>query len=122
MGSRQIEHGNSQSLDIARRSSRGKAADGPAPIHKGMASQTRGTLGGPTQGAPPDASSPLPTDPSRAGKSFPVPGITHGMSSRSDRGHFDPAFAHAVFSEASRAPDDYARDLHTALPGAVKED
>ena len=87
-----------------------------------MASQTRGTLGGPTQGNPPDASSPSPTDPSRQGKSFAVPAITHGMTSNNDRGRYDPGLAEAVMGEAHHSPDDYARNLHTVLPGAVQED
>lgn len=120
MDSRTKEHLQSQDTDIARRSSVPKRH--VLVTHPGMASQTRGTLGGPTQGNPPDASSPSPTDPSRQGKSFAVPAITHGMSSCSDRGHYDPSFAHAIFSEASRDVTDFARDLHTALPGAGKED
>jgi hypothetical protein len=88
-----------------------------------MASQTRGGgPGGPTQGNPPDASSPNVTDPSRQGKSFGVPGITRGMSSRNDRGRYDPGLAEVVMGEAYHAPDDYAKNLHTVLPGQVQED
>jgi hypothetical protein len=86
-----------------------------------MMSQTRGTLGAP--GSPttgPDASSSLPTDASRQGKSFAVPAVTFGMKSDPERGSYDPANAHAVMNEAKRAPDDFARDLHT-LPGTVEE-
>jgi hypothetical protein len=121
MGARQIEHSNSQSQDIARRSTRSKA-DGPAPIHPGFTNGTNTTLGAPPTGAPPDASSPNVTDPSRQGKSFAVPGITRGMTSNNDRGRYDPGLAEAMFSEAYRAPDDYAKDLHAVLPGAVQED
>ncbi len=120
--SRDIEHKNSRDLDIARKGTVAKRG-GPAPTHPGMSCPTRsGGPGGPTQGNPPDASSPLPTDPSRQGKSFAVPAITHGMKSNDERGSYDPAFAHAIFSEASRDVTDYARDLHTVLPSAVKED
>jgi hypothetical protein len=122
MGARQNEHAISQTQDIARRSTRSKA-DGPAPIHPGMSCPTRsGGPGGPTQGRAPDASSPNVTDPSRPGKSFAVPGITRGMTSNNDRGRYDPGLAEAVMGEAHRAPDDYARDLHAVLPGAVQED
>ena len=119
MDSRTKEHLQSQGNDIARRSSVPKRHTNP--IHPGMASQTRGTLGGPTQGNPPYASGPSPTDPSRQGKSFAVPGITRGMASNNDRGRYDPGLAEAVMGEAYHAPDDYARKLHTVLPGAVSE-
>jgi hypothetical protein len=79
MGSRQIEHANSQDKGLARRSSVAKRADGPAPIHDGMKCVTRGALGGPTQGNPPDASSPLSTDPSRLGKRLVKAPIHEGM-------------------------------------------
>jgi hypothetical protein len=79
------------------------------------------TPGGPTQGNPPDASSPLPTDPSRQGKTFPIPAVTRGMKSDPERGSYDPANAHAVMSDATRASDDFAKDLHTVLPDQVEE-
>lgn len=121
MGARTIEHLKSQGTDIARRSSVAKP-DGASPIHAGMVSKSRGaSLGGPTQGNPPDASSPLVTDPSRQGKSFSVPPIAHGMTSDPQRGRYDPAFAEAMMNEASRAPDDYAKDLHATLPRGVTE-
>ena len=102
--------------DIARRGTVAKRG-GPAPIHDGMASQTRGkSLGGPTQGNPPDASSPLPTDPSRQGKSFPLPAVTFGM-----KGKHDPGLAAAIMAEAYHGPADFARDLHTALPDKPSE-
>ena len=120
--SRDVERDNGQKLDIARKGTVAKRG-GPSPIHPGMASQTRGGgPGGPTQGNPPDASSPLPTDPSRQGKSFAVPGITRGMSSNNDRGRYDPGLAHAVFGEANRDVTDYAQDLHARLPATVVED
>jgi hypothetical protein len=102
MGSRQIEHLKSQGKGLARRSSVCKRADGPAPIHAGMSSKTRATLGGPTQGNPPDASSPLPTDHEKqhSAKMLPVPKMAFGMKSDPERGYYDPGLASAVFAEA----------------------
>ena len=121
MDSRTKEHLQSQGTDLARRSSVPKRH--VLVTHPGMASPTRGGgPGGPTQGNPPDASSPLPTDPSRQGKNFAVPGIARGMTSDPQRGRYDPGLAEAVMGEAYHAPDDYARELHTVLPGAVQED
>jgi len=108
MSSRDIEHQKSQTLDIARRSSVAKKGDA-APIHPGMASRTNTTLGAPPTGAPPDASSPMVTDPSRMGKAFPVPAVTFGM-----KGKHDPGLAAAILGECKRSSDDFARDLHTA--------
>jgi hypothetical protein len=79
------------------------------------------SLGAPPTGNPPDASSPLVTDPSRQGKMFPVPAVTQGCKSDPERAHYDPALAHAIMNEAKRAPDDFARDLHTVLPDRVEE-
>jgi hypothetical protein len=119
---RTIEHLQSQNKDIARRSSVPKRAEGAAPIHDGMFSMTRGTtLGSAPDGAPPDASSPLPTDPSRQGKTFPVPPLHSAMKSDPQRGRYDPALANAVMDEARRSPDDFAKSLHTTLPGTVSE-
>jgi hypothetical protein len=119
--SRTIEHLQSQGTDIARRSSVPKRGEGAAPIHPGFANRTHTSLGAPPTGAPPDASSPLPTDPSRQVKSFPVPAVTHGMKSDPQRGSYDPAFAEHIMNEATRAPDDYARNLHATLPRDVNE-
>lgn len=125
MSARIIEHLNSQGLDIARKSSRPKLHSNP--IHPGMLSRTRPGFdverGGPSNGTPPDASSPNVTDPTRQNKSFPVPLPTHGAeaSSNHQRGTYDPALANAVMDEATRSPDDYAKSLHTALPTTVAE-
>jgi hypothetical protein len=121
--SRDVEHEKSKDLDIARKSTVAKRG-GPAPINGGMhsRSRTQGGLGAPTQGNPPDASSPLPTDPTRMGKSFLVPEIAHGMTSAPERGRYDPGLAEAVFGEAKRDCTDYARDLHATLPRAVNEE
>jgi hypothetical protein len=116
---RTLEHLQSQDKGLARRSSVPKRGEGVAPIHNGMHSMSRGGIGNPTTGAPPDASSPLVTDPSRPGKVFPVPAVTQGCKSDPERGSYDPANAHAVMSDAARASDDYARDLHTALPAST---
>jgi hypothetical protein len=116
---RTLEHLQSQDKDIARRSSVPKRAEGIAPIHPSMRDRVTTTLGAPTAGAPPDASSSLPTDPSRPGKVFPVPAVTQGCKSDPERGSYDPANAHAVMSDAARASDDYAKDLHTALPAST---
>jgi hypothetical protein len=125
MNSRTIEHLQSQDKDIARKSSRPKAQINPPPIHPGMASRTRGALGGPPNpNYGPDASSPLPTDPTRQGKAFSVPKITRGHEghkSDPERGRYDPALAEAVMNEAKRDVTDFAQDLHT-LPATVKED
>jgi hypothetical protein len=118
---RTIEHQNSQSLDIARKSSRSKP-EGAAPLHPGFTNRTTTTLGAPPTGALPDASSPLPTAPSRQEKSFPVPGVTHGMKSDPERSHYDPVSAERIMSDATRAPDDFAKDLHATLPRTVTED
>ena len=119
--SRALEHLAGQGKDIARRGSVPKKSGRPAEIHSGMASQTRGTLGGPPSGAPPEASSPCVADPSRQGKVFAIPSITHGHRSDPLRGNYDPALAHAIMNEATHTPDDFARDLHTALPEATTD-
>jgi hypothetical protein len=53
---------------------------------------------------------------------FPVPAVTHGCKSDPERACYDPSLAHAIMGEAKRAPDDYARDLHTVLPDTVTEE
>lgn len=118
---RTIEHLQSQDTDIARRSSVPKRAEGAAPIHPSMRDRVTTSLGAPPTGAPPDASSPLPTDPSLSGKVFPVPAVTHGCKSDPERGSYDPSLAHEVMTNAYRSPDDFARDLHTVLPDTVDE-
>jgi hypothetical protein len=113
MGSRQIEHLNSQDKGLARRSSRAKTEMDGVPIHPGMASKTRG---GPAYGLAgnPDASSASVTDPTRQCKTFSVPKIAHGMKSDDvERGTYDPTRADRIMGEATRSPDDYAQDLHT---------
>jgi hypothetical protein len=67
---RTIEHIQSQSLDVARKSSRSKP-EGAAPIHSGFTNRTNTSVGAPPTGTPPDASSPLPTDPTIQGKHRP---------------------------------------------------
>lgn len=115
MDSRTLEHLNSQDKGLARRSSVAKKSGSAPQIHPGMASRTNTTLGAPPTGAPPDASSPMVTDPSRMGKAFPIPAVTYGTPARVAKRH-DPGLAAAILNECKRSPDDYARDLHTALP------
>lgn len=120
-GSRYIEHVQSQDRRLARKSSVHKTSDTPSPIHPSMRDRVTTTLGAPPTGSPPDASSPLVTDPSRQGKVFPVPAVTPGCKADPERAHYDPALAHDIMNEAQRASDDFARDLHTVLPGTVDE-
>ncbi len=101
----------------------------PLKTHDGMASMTRGdTLGGPTQGDPPDASSPLPTDHEKqhASKTFPIPAKHPAMKSclRNDGSMgsaFDPTMADKVMGDAVRPANDFAPLLHT-LPAQVTEE
>lgn len=119
---RTIEHIQSQDKGLARRSSVPKRCEGAAPIHPGMTSVTRdyGIIGGPTPVSGPDASSSNVTDPSQ-GKTFPVPPLHSAMKSDPQRGRYDPALANAIMDEAKRSPDDFAKNLHTTLPGTVSE-
>ena len=119
---RTLEHLQSQDKDIARRSSVPKRGEGVAPIHPSMRDRVTTTLGAPPTGSAPDGSSPLVADPSRPGKAFPVPAVTQGHKSDPQRGRYDPVLSHAIFNEAKRSSDDFARDLHTVLPDQVKED
>jgi hypothetical protein len=118
---RTLEHLQSQDKDIARRSSVPKRAEGVAPIHPSMRDRVTTTLGAPSTGSAPDASGPLVTDPTRQGKAFPVPAVTQGCKSDPQRGRYDPGLAHAIFDEAARSSDDYARDIHTVLPENVTD-
>jgi hypothetical protein len=119
---RTIEHLQSQDKDIARRSSVPKRAEGAAPIHPSMRDRVTTSLGAPPTGAPPDASSPLVTDPSRQGKMFPVPAVTPGCKSDPERATYDPSSAHEIMDEAKRSPDDFAKSLHTVLPDTITEE
>jgi hypothetical protein len=117
MDSRTKEHFDSQGKGLARQSSRPKTSSTPALIHPHMANRTDTSIGAPPRdNNPPDASSPSPLDPARQGKELPIPKVTWGMV-----GYHDPASAERVMSEATRSPDDYARNLHTALPSGVSE-
>jgi hypothetical protein len=120
--SRIKEHLDSQDKDIARKSSRAKVHANP--IRPGMSSATRGTFGGPTQGNPPDASSPLPTDHEKqhGSKRFPIPAC-HPASKSDDveRGTYDPTRADKVMGEAATSADDFAPKLHT-LPATTTEE
>jgi len=120
MGSRMNEHLASRDRGLPRASTVSKP-DRPAPIHPAFADRTSTSLGGPTQGAPPDASSPLPTDPSRQGKSFPIPAASWNMRG-GDGQDVDLTAAHRVMAGAERHSDDFARDLHTELPESTNEE
>jgi hypothetical protein len=122
MDARTKEHLHSQDNDIARKSSRPKVHSNP--IHPSMAERTNTSIGAPPRdNNPPDASSALPTDPTKqhGSRQFLIPGITRGMSSHSDRGRYDPQVAFDVMGEAKRDVTDYAKDLHAVLPQAVTE-
>ncbi len=58
----------------------------PLKIHPDHASRTTTTLGGPTQGNPPDASSPLPTDHEKqhGSKTLPIPAKHLAMEQAAD--------------------------------------
>lgn len=75
----------------------------PLTIHPHMASRTNTTLGAPPTGAPPDASSPLPTDPEKqhGGKTLPIPACHSGTpSGRPNGAIYDPQRADLVIGEA----------------------
>lgn len=101
--SRDIEHEKTADLGIARAGSRPKTASDPCPIHPGMGERTNSSIGAPPRNAnSPDASSPLPTNPEKqhGSKTFPIPGITRGMSTRPGRGEYDPGSAGKVIGQA----------------------
>ena len=100
--------------DMAR-TTNSRKAHGPAPTHPGMSSRTNTTLGAPTRGAPPDASSPTDHFKQHGSKTFAVPAIAHGHKSDPQRGHFDAGLAEAMFSEAAFSGS-------TKLPATVRED
>jgi hypothetical protein len=115
---RDYEHEGSQDGGLARASSRAKASDRPCPIHPGMASRTDTSTGAPPRdNNPPDASSPLPTDPTKqhGSKSFPTPAVSWGMNNERQRGHHDPHMADQVMRQATPSGS-------TKLPATVKED
>ena len=120
MDSRTLEHSHSQDKDIARRSSVPKKQPTPAITH-GMHERTNTTLGAPPHpNYGPDASSALPTDPSRQGKEFPIPAASWGMKG-GDGQDVDRTAAHRVMAAAPRSSADFARDLHTELPETTTE-
>ncbi len=59
----------------------------------------------------------LPTDPAKqhGSKMVPVPGVTRGMKSDPERGHYDPGMAHRVVGEAVASGS-------TKLPSATSEE
>jgi len=120
--SRDIEHKSSLGKGLARQSSRAKTSGAVSPIHPGFADRTDTSLGAPPRGQAPDASGPSPLDPTRT-KSYPIPKITYGHKSDSERGFYDPGMADRVMgdADAARPPDDYAKALHTKLPEGVTD-
>ncbi len=95
----------------------------PLRIHPGHASRTNTTLGAPPTGAPPDASSPMPTDDEKQHmrKVLPTPPVHPHMVSDSQRGSDRPDLADKVMSDAVRPAADFAPNLHT-LPASTSED
>lgn len=121
MDSRAIEHSDSQGKGLARESSRPKTSSRPVAIHPGMSNRTNTTLGAPPVGAPPDASSPNPLDPTREGKEFPIPKASWGMKG-GDGQDVERSMAHRVMAASTTSSDDFAKSLHTTLPEATEED
>lgn len=121
MTSRDVEHANSQGKGLARQSMCAKRAWGPASIHPGFANLTSTTLGAPPTGAPPDASSPSPLDPTRT-KTYPIPAASWDMKG-GDGQRVDKSAAHCVMGQARSANfPDFAKSLHTVLPGTTSEE
>jgi hypothetical protein len=106
--------------DIARTGGRPKNLGVP-PVHPHMAERTNTSIGAPPRdNNPPDASSPLPTDPEKqhGSKTFPVPGVTRGLKAHANdpqRGSYDPASSGKVIGQAIISGS-------TKLPAAVRED
>lgn len=119
MDSRVIEHQQSQGNGLARQSTRAKTSSRPVSLHPNMRDRVTTTVGTPPTGAPLDASSPSPLDPTRT-KAYPVPGVTRGMEA--NRGNYNPSLAYRVMSEAVSTPDDFAKHLHTKLPEETSDD
>jgi hypothetical protein len=95
----------------------------PLRIHPDHASRTTTTLGGPTQGNPPDASSPSPVDHEKqhASKTLPIPACHPSMKSDSERGSYRPDMADKIMGEAVRPVSDFAPLLHTPPATTTEE-
>jgi hypothetical protein len=116
--SRLKEHLQSQTTDIARKSSVPKRAfTQPPAIHPGMSERTNTTLGAPPRdNNPPDASSPSPVDHEKqhSSKQLPVPALHSAFKSDPQRGSYRPEGANEVLGEAILSGS-------TELPGKVTE-
>ncbi len=124
--SREIEHGQTQGLGMARAGGKPKAS-GDIPIHGGM-TRTSGTNSGApvtaTLGtAEATAAEANVLSPSRVGKKFPAPRPAHGQGSRPLRATYDPTLGDAIMAEAHAAggSDHFDRSVGR-LPGAVSEE
>jgi hypothetical protein len=107
---RDIAHVNGP--DIARAGGRPKA-DGPAPLHPGFQSRTDTTLGAPPRdNNPPDASSPLSTDPEKqhGSKAFPKPAIHSSMTATPHTDGGEQVLAGAVLSGSTKLPATVSED------------
>lgn len=112
---KQSWHDNPGGIEVARGIARDgslKKLDPPGVIHPSMANRTSTSLGAPPTGAPPDASSPLPTDVEKqhGSKTLPIPRCHPGTPSRAERSTYDPDSANKVVGEAilsgsTRLPD-----------------
>jgi hypothetical protein len=116
--SRDYEHENSRDGGLARRSTVAKRSSDPVAITHGMHERTNTSIGAPPRdNNPPDASSPLPTDPEKqhGSKTFPVPACHPHMRSDPQRGSYGPALGDIVTGAAVISGS-------TKLRAAVKED
>jgi hypothetical protein len=117
---REIEHGQTQGLGLARAGGRPKAT-GHVPVHPASHRVTGTTLGASkieTLSSIPDASNPNVLDPTKT-KRYPAPAIAWGNRSRGSVAH-DPNLGEAILREALGGSDDFARGHIGHLPGASK--
>lgn len=116
--SRDYEHEASQDGGLARRSTVAKRSSDPVAITHGMHERTNTSIGAPPRNNnPPDASSPLPTDPEKqhGDKRLPIPPLHSAFKSDPQRGSYDPASSGKVTGEAIISGS-------SKLPVAVQED
>jgi hypothetical protein len=115
--SRDIDHEKTQDLGLARAGGRRKTASDPVALTHGVHERTNTSIGAPPRdNNPPDASSPLPTDPEKqhGSKTFPVPALHSAFKSDHKRGSYDPGLAGRMTGEAIISGS-------TKLPATVKE-
>lgn len=116
--SRDYEHENSQDGGLARRSTVAKRSSDPVAITHGMHERTNTSIGAPPRdNSPPDASSPLPTDPEKqhGSKTLPVPALHSAFKSDPERGSYDPGSSGKVIGQAIVSGS-------SELPSSVQED